>query len=215
MPTSAKLALAFAVVVSVAAPARAQPPGSFGPGRMTGGWTMLRNKSVQHEIRATPEQARRLDALFKEMQAKGRDEATKAREVAPEDRGARFLEFQRGQQGLLRKGLADILKPEQVKRFDQIDVQQAGVGAFAMPRVARALRLTDDQKGQLQKINQEMFSGMRGAGGDFQKDTRPPADKVAEARAWGLAKSIAVLTDDQKATWRDLTGEPFDLKVER
>ena len=61
----------------------------------------------------------------------------------------------------VRKGLTDILKPEQVKRFEQIQLQQMGVlGAPAMPRVQEALNLTDDQKSKLRTIQEEQREAM-------------------------------------------------------
>ena len=208
------LALTLGMVASTAGPGRAQPPGDYGPGRGMGGIVVLRNKSVQQELKANPEQARKLDALFDTLLKEGQQTSMRLREISPGgDRRAKFLEYQRAQQEGLRKGLAEALKPEQVKRFDQIDVQQAGILAFELPRVREALKLTDDQKAKVQDINREMMVSSRDAGGDFQKDPRAAAGKVIAARAQALVKCLAVLTDEQKATWNDLAGEPFVIKV--
>jgi hypothetical protein len=131
------------------------------------------------------------------------------------------MEQQRAQREDLHKSLDGILKPEQVKRFDQIDVQQAGVQAFEMRRVQEKLKLTDGQKAEMQRINREMMGSLadllsRGAArsGDIRKDTEELVRQVFPVRAQALVKCIAVLTDEQKATWNDLNGEPFVIVVE-
>ena len=138
--------------------------------------------------------------------------ASPRRTVAP-----KFLELQRAQREDLHKSLDGILKPEQIKRFDQIDVQQAGVDAFEMTRVREALKLTDEQKARFRLIGQNMRDALLGAIGDFnevKKDPQAAIGKAIEAHARALAECLAAMTDDQKATWKDLTGEPFVIVVE-
>ncbi len=142
---------------------------------------MLRNKSIQGELKAVPEQARKLDALYQDLLTKGQKEVAQIRNLPPDQRGPKIQAMQRAQQDDLHKGLAEILKPEQVKRFEQIDVQQAGIAAFEIPRVREALRLTAGQKAQFQAIDREWRASLRAAGGDFQKDPKA-----------AVAKSLAV-----------------------
>jgi Spy/CpxP family protein refolding chaperone len=216
MKTFGKPALVLGAIALLAGPARAQPAGTYGPGRGMGGFVMLRNKSVQQELKATPEQARKLDALFDDLLAKGQKDAAQLNGLPQKDRRPKFLELQRARREDLHKGLDGILKPEQIKRFDQIDVQQAGVDAFEMPRVEEALKLTDEQKVRFRLIGQNMRDSLLGAIGDFKevkKDPQAAMGKAIEAQARALAECLAALTEGQKATWDDLTGEPFVIVV--
>jgi hypothetical protein len=101
----AGLPLILGAVALMAGVVRAQAPGSYGPGRMMGGWAILRIKSVQAELKATPEQARKLDALFQDMLTKGQKEDARLRDAPPGQRGALFTEFQQAQEQDLRRGL--------------------------------------------------------------------------------------------------------------
>ena len=38
--------------------------------------------------------------------------------------------------------------------------------------------------------------------------------KIADLRKQATEKAVAVLTDEQKKSWKDLIGEPFEVKFE-
>ncbi len=56
-----------------------------------------------------------------------------------------------------------MLKPEQVKRFKQIELQVGGVMAFNQPRVQEVLKLTDEQKEKIRGIGEEARGAMPSA----------------------------------------------------
>jgi hypothetical protein len=107
------------------------------------------------------------------------------------------------------KALADVLKPEQLTRLKQIEVQQAGERAFTRPGVQAALKLTDGQKEQIKALTEDAAKQRRELfqGGNAQGSR----DKMTALRKETLDKIQAVLTDDQKKSWKDLTGAPFEL----
>jgi hypothetical protein len=212
MRTFGKLVLACGLVALMTAPAHAQGRGGFGMGG--GGAALLSNKGVQKEIKATEEQASKLTTFAEEMQGKAREAFQGFQDLSQEERREKMQAFQKTQQADIAKGLAEILKPDQVKRFHQIQTQTAGANAFATPRVAEALKLTDDQKAKVQTINQETMESMRGLREEFQNDREGAMKKMAEIRKSATDKAVALLTADQKATWKDLTGDPYEVKFE-
>jgi Spy/CpxP family protein refolding chaperone len=200
------------MVALLAAPAMAQGQGrGFGMG---GGAMLLANKSVQQEIKATDEQVSKLNALAEDLRGKQREAFQGFQDLSQEERRTKMQEFQRTMQAEIDKGLKDLLKPEQTKRFNQISTQQGGVNAFMTPRVADALKLTDDQKGKVRDIAQEMQGQMREIFQEAQNDREAAMKKMAELRKSSTEKAVAVLTADQRTTWKDLTGEPFEVKFE-
>jgi RNA polymerase sigma factor (sigma-70 family) len=127
----------------------------------------------------------------------------------------------------------DILTQGQRKRLREIDLQVRGHDAFTTPAIAKALELTEKQKEQFtanaQKVAediQQAFAkpvagnfaiggaagpngvviGGFGGGVDFEKVTR-------DARAEGMKRALAILTDEQKAVWKKLVGEAFTHPV--
>ncbi len=211
-----RMPLALALFLGAIAPSvsSAQPvPGSYGPGRNMGPPALLRNKSVHKELKATPEQARKLEDLADAVLKDAHDRALKDRDLPPERRQT-ALDRQRVYHEFLRKSLDDILKPEQARRFYQIFVQQGGASAFQLPHVEQALKLTKHQETQLQVIRLERNDLLRDAGPDVENDPKRFSAAVLAVNAQMLAKSLAILNDEQKATWNDLYGEPFLVVIE-
>lgn len=215
MRTFGKLALTLSAVVLMSLPAQAQQGRGFGGGMGMGGGMLLRNASVQKEIKATEDQVSKLNALAEDLQAKGRENFEKLRDLGDDERREKMQEYARTTQAEINKGLAEILKPEQSKRFHQIQAQSAGIQAFSMPRVAEALKLTDEQKEKLRELNMSQFQAMGELREQFQNDREGAMKKMAEIRKEGMTKAVALLTDAQKDAWKTLTGDPFEVVFER
>jgi Spy/CpxP family protein refolding chaperone len=216
-----KTALALGLAALMTAPAWAQQGkgqgrggfgGGFGMRGGGGGGMLLGNKSVREELKVTEEQGTKLDALSSQLQ-KERDSKLEG-VSSKEERAEKIRELAPAQNAALQKGLNEILKPEQVARFEQIQVQTAGAAAFALPRVQEKLKLTDDQKSKIRAIEEEAGQSVREIFQSAQGDREGAQKKFAELRKETLGKATAVLTDSQKATWKELTGAPFELKVD-
>jgi Spy/CpxP family protein refolding chaperone len=208
-----KMVVNLVVVVLTVAPAQAQRvayiPGFGYPATMLAG-----NKGVQHELKVDDSQAEKIDALVERLRENNREQFQKLQDVPKDERPAKRLELTQAINGRLREGLVDILKPAQIKRFDQIQLQTTGFNAFATSRVQGALKLTAEQKSRLDGVIDEQDQAIRTANQSFQDDREGTLRKVAELRKQGIAKAIGLLTDSQTATWKDMTGEPFEVRFE-
>lgn len=113
---------------------------------------------------------------------------------------------------LQKKALADSLTPEQLKRLKQIQLQQRGIQAFQDPEVQTTLKMTDDQKEKVKTIAEDAGKDMRelfkNAGGGGNREEM--AKKFAAYRKEVMDKTTSVLSEDQKKTWKDMVGEPFE-----
>ena len=205
-----KAVLAFSLVTLMTSPAWAQGGRGFG---MMGG--LFTNKSVQKELKTDDAQSEKLNAFVKEFQDKHRPDFEKVRELPQDERREKMQELNRTLNPELMAGVKDILKPEQVTRFQQIQLQQGGPGALSRPHVQEKLKLTDDQKSKAREINEELQSSSREAFQSSQGDREGAMKKVADLRKQANEKVQALLTDDQKKTWKEMTGEPFEVKFER
>jgi Spy/CpxP family protein refolding chaperone len=215
MKTFGKMVLACGMVALIAAPAMAQGGRGFGGGMGGGsGAMLLSNKSVQGEIKASSEQVEKLNALGEKLMTKQREEGAKLRDLDQAERMPKQQELTRTITADVKTGITDILKPEQVKRFEQLQLQQAGVMAFGMPRVQEGLKITDEQKTKIQGINQEYQPKMREIFGTLQDDREGGMKKLADLRKEQTEKVMAVLTAEQRTSYKDMTGEPFEIKME-
>lgn len=106
-------------------------------------------------------------------------------------------------------GLAEALKPEQLARLRQLDVQADGLLALLFRAdVKSALALTDAQVEKIQAIQDELQDEI-----DKYDDDTAKAHRERKRKA--LERAAAVLNDEQKKKWSDLTGPAVNYKSER
>jgi Spy/CpxP family protein refolding chaperone len=114
--------------------------------------------------------------------------------------------------------LGKILRPEQLKRLEQIDHQRRGPVIILDDGVAAPLKLKREQRQKLEILAErtEMARNhlsLQLAGAD-PKDSlrgRKIADELVKLLADGCVKVEAELSDEQKKEWRSIRGKPFDL----
>jgi hypothetical protein len=110
--------------------------------------------------------------------------------------------------------LADILLPHQVKRLNEIYIQQAGTAALLDDDVSKLLNVSAAQKTKITEVrqqNQESFGAamreMFQGGGDRDANRT----KMEELRKANDAKVLAVLSADQQKKFEELKGKPFAM----
>jgi len=201
------------VLVFLVAPLIAQQrqPGGRGFGGGQGGiGALLNNKSVQDELKVSDEQKEKLTSSLKDLRDKYKD-SFKDREKAQEAMKEMSTET--------NKIVEKLLKPEQVKRLHQVElqvaVQQGTVAVLNQERVQKALNYTDKQKTMIKetaetlaKERREMIGGGTGRPDPekmqaFQKKAKESVEKIMET-----------LSTDQKKTWTELTGAKFEYKAD-
>jgi Spy/CpxP family protein refolding chaperone len=206
-----RASLTLAVVALIAAPALAQRPG--GGGRGFGGGNLLTNKSVQEELKLDDAQKKKVEEVSKKIRELMTE---KTKGIAREDLREKMPAIMKEINAESTKLLADCLKPEQTKRYKQIQLQQQGTRAFSSEEVQTALKLTTEQKDGIKKIGEDARKAIEEQTKDlertdFQKRTeiRNKVNKESEG------KIAATLTSEQKKTWTEMVGEKFEVKFER
>jgi len=193
--------------------------GGFGQGggmMMGGGAPMqiLANSGVQKELKLTDEQVGKVTTAAREQMTQMRDRMQALQDATPEERRTAMTKYQ----AETLKTISDILKPEQMKRFDQIRYQTMYAAAFEDEKVASTLKITDDQKTKIRELQtamaQEMRDSFQGGAGGGGGDREAMMAKMTSMRKANFDKALALLTSEQKAAWKDLIGEPFDYKPE-
>ena len=220
-------AVVFAAATGLAL--AAQPPGGggkggggFGGGGVTG---LIKSKTVMADVKITEEQQAKLKDWSKDFQAKSGEMMKAAMEgIDRQDRKAMMEKMPAVQAEISKaayKELGEVLKPDQVKRLKQIEVQVAGLRAFSQPAVKEALKVTDEQQTKIQDalqvsmrdgrdLNEEYgVQGFAGRPADAEKGKEFDKKRAAITKE-AMAKVMSAMTDDQKKTWTTLVGEPID-----
>lgn len=161
---------------------------------------LLRNEPFKKELNLTDDQIKKIEAAIPAQGQGGGQDTT------PEERQKQRAEIQ--------KKIEAVLKPEQVKRLKQLELQMGGTRALTRDAVAKELGLSADQVKRIEAALQvqrpqggQGGAPGAGAGGGFDREAfmklREEADK----------KAMAVLTPAQKTQWEAMLGKKFVFQM--
>ncbi|MHB1422146.1 MAG: hypothetical protein ACYC3I_02895 [Gemmataceae bacterium] len=178
---------------------------------------LLANNRVKEEIKLSSEQDQRVRKVVQDVKDKYQAELRKAR--GDRQRQIKIiLDEMRETRDSINKALPDILKPEQLKRLDQIQIQVNGIASFKREDVQKKLMLTDEQKAELRKIGdglkQQAAEALREAANAPVRKGPAAIRRVRELKDEADRKAMATLRDEQKRSWKEMTGEKIDVKIE-
>ena len=175
---------------------------------------LLNFPDVLDDIDAAPDQKQRLQELNDRLAPERVEMFQNFNRLTAEERRARFLELARKTEA----GARAVLRPDQLARLRQIDLQMRGPMAFRDPLVVADLNLTAGQQDRIKLIEAERMFGP-GPGGprpDFGRPGGPRGPRFGpkgkgpdDLRRAEVERVLALLTDDQRARWRSLTGRPY------
>jgi hypothetical protein len=179
--------------------AAARPQERSLPERTTIELLLLRQKSVQQELKVNPALAKKVA----EFTHKQREAFGEALNLGVEERRQKLMEL--GKEN--KQFLDDNLTPAQRKRLLEITLQVTGLHELNRPEVAKALNLTEEQQ---QKFKEMQKQHRKELAEIFQtKERESRNEKLAKLREDTRNKVRAILTDDQKTKAKELVGEPF------
>ena len=212
-------------------PGRVGQAGDAGTGRGAAGpagfgssliW-LLGVESLHEELKLTEEQSAQFRKTAEKFAQQFRDQGPEAPR-AERDRIEKSREqaIRRAQE--IEKQIAAVLKPDQLRRLNEIELQQqakfSGPTVLLQPTVADALRLTAEQRQELGDLASELnrkrnalFQELRGLSpeerGRKMAERRGEMERLAEE---ALQKATALLTPDQQDKLKQVMGEPFELE---
>jgi hypothetical protein len=209
MRTFGKWFLCVGALAIAAGTARAQGPGmGFG-----GGPFILMSENVQKALKLSDQQTGKVEQTAREIFMNHQDELQALRDLSDEERPKKIRELMTKMNDEVKKALA--FTDDQSKRFDQISMQSRGIGAFADPEVQGKLKLSDDQKSKLTTMATESREKFREIFQDAAGDFEAARKKIQELQKDLMSKALAVLSDDQKKSWKELTGDAVDIQFPR
>jgi hypothetical protein len=103
-----------------------------------------------------------------------------------------------------------VLERSERQRLEEISLQFAGLLLATSPKIASRLGLTDQQKQQLARHQDEARSEMADVLHSKTREGRE--EKLQELRRTSRKRLMDVLTDEQEAKWKEMIGAPFQGK---
>jgi Spy/CpxP family protein refolding chaperone len=164
---------------------------------------LLRQHDVQDELKLSKDQVQKID----EFAARQWKTAQEAHKMGAEQGKAKFEQL--GKENELF--IAGTLKHDQMKRLDQISMHVAGLLWVLDPKVEKEIKLTEAQKHKIKELHKQAHKEVEEAIHSSNKEAR--AAKLQVLRHAQRNLLMGVLTDEQKAKWKELAGEPFKGKL--
>ena len=212
-----KAAVAFGLVALMAGSASAQQGrgGGFGGGMgmgMGGHVNLLGNPGVQKELKLDEGQIEKATALMTETREKMMEIGSQLGDLQGPERFTKMRELAKPIQDEALKTAGAFLKPEQLKRLHQIEIQQRGpAGALADAEIAKKLKVTAEQETKVKAIMAEMQEGMNELRAAAGQDRQAMMQKFTALRKETNAKVVALMSEEQQKMWKEMTGEPFEV----
>jgi hypothetical protein len=159
---------------------------------------------MEKELEIIPEQREALTKVRNEALAKMRT-LLDPNIADPQERTKKYHEGAKALGEETEKKVLDILLPHQIKRLKQITLQMQlqtsayGPQAFQSEQLVEELKITDEQRAQLQEKQKEVMKEMQEKTQAFYKQLQE------ESRE----KLLSVLTPAQRRKLEELTGEKF------
>lgn len=193
--------LALAAVAVAAAPVRAADDKDdyLIPSEGSIEVILLRQKSVQKELGVGPAESAKINQFTTAQWKK----AKALRDRSPAERRQAFEKMARENVQFLDKTLT---RP-QLRRLFQIGMQVAGLVYVTDPRIAPQLKLTEAQAKKAREIQESARKEVR----QFLQSKSPAERKqmIMQVRQANRKRLMSLLTDSQKAVWKELVGQPF------
>jgi len=170
---------------------------------------------VQKELGVTDEQKTEITKVLEEsrpMRGAGggfnREEFDK---LSEEERTKRFEEMRKQGEETAKKveeKVKGVLNEQQWTRLSELRIQREGVTALSRADVAEKLALSDEQKKEIAKLSASLRPQFGGPG---QGGERPSREEAAAQREKTQKEILALLSEDQKASWEKMQGAKFEF----
>jgi hypothetical protein len=178
-----------------------------------GGLFWVFRDTVQEELKLSDSQKQKLLETFPDHLQGTRKVSETLQNLKAEEREKEMQSHRQKSHEKLAAFLKEILKAEQRKRLEQLELQQQGLFALGRPEIVIELKISDEQQKQFMGVVQEMQKKIEPLIKEAQSGGNPNEiwPKLMKIRADHEDKIEAVLSDAQKKQWKEMRGKPFDL----
>ena len=160
---------------------------------------LLRQQAVQEDLKLTESE---IDKIHKHG-AKQWEKAVKVNELSEAEQDKEYAKMTKENERFVE----ETLTKEQLKRLHQITLQSTGLLCVTRPDVAAKLKLTEEQKKRAPKLQKEARREVEELVHATSKEQK--REKMRELHETSRLRLLELLTDEQEATWKEMTGRPL------
>ncbi|MCH8045903.1 MAG: hypothetical protein IID44_19495 [Planctomycetes bacterium] len=179
--------------------------------------SLLRNPKVQEDLKLDEKQAAAIKKTFDDLNAKRREIYAPIPGITRQERTKIIAEASRELQKYTAEQhnkLIEGLKAEQSQRLDQIMVQTQGIRALDDPKIAKELKISDEQKKKMAEARASVARDRRKLSADIRGrkfDRTKYREKLQELAKAGDQEVLDVLSKEQQEQFEKMKGKKIEL----
>jgi hypothetical protein len=179
---------------------------------LSGAFQIFRDK-VMEELKVSQDQKKKLLERLPTYVQGTMEHFQSLEGLKPKERAKKDQAYRQKAQEKLAAFLKETLKEEQLKRLQQLELQQEGLFALGHAEIMKELEITDKQRQQFGEVMQAMQEKIEPLVKEAQKDGKPEeiGPKMMKIRQEHEGKIEAILNDAQKKQWKEMLGKLLDL----
>lgn len=168
---------------------------------------LVNQASIRKDLNLSSEQTNQLAALRTEWTERERAASEESRKALPGVRRERLQKLN----AETSQRLKEILTADQARRVQQIIRQSVGPMVFMEPEVVSALSLSPEQEAKIYAVHLDFSRshGPRPGAPSGDGERRGPRTGPHQRMQSSYAEILALLTEEQRARWNEMVGEPF------
>ena len=170
--------------------------------------------AIRQQLKLSKEQFDALNKAYSEHWSRVVTDTRNLAAMKEQERVRRLQELTGTFQSDFGKSTQSVLQAEQQARFGQLLLQSQGFNAFNDPLLQRRLNLTVKQLADLRAFSQQFDQQLILLQKAAQDDRAGATRRFLELRRQMGEQIGSVLTDPQRQTWLQLTGDPFGFPLQ-
>lgn len=196
-------------------PAAAQPGKAVTP-QFNGGITQnpwFVDPSIGKQLTLTDQQMKRLHDAYNQSWTDYNKSLQTLNNLSPQQREERLRQLNSTFDQNTMKAAQDALNQQQFQRYQQLNRQWRWWDALNDPTTANMLRLTQQQRDQLNSLWRSYDQSMGTIYMNFPNNQDQANKSWNDLRTQTMQKMNQILTPQQQQTWQQMTGQSFNFQT--
>ncbi len=172
------------------------------------------NKEIRQQLKLNDDQYNRLNKSYGEAYTRYEQSLNNlAPSLTPEQKAKQQQELQQNFYRDFSTVTNDVITDQETRnRLNQLNLQYRGYDAFRDPTVQEKLNLSEEQRTKLMQYNDEYTKAMNDLNRDYTTDQTGVDKRFNELRKNEVGRMEQILNENQRQTWRQLTGDPYNFQ---
>lgn len=174
------------------------------------------NPSIRQQLQLNDDQYKRMNQSYRQAWNRYNQGLTGLdKNLAEQQRMQRYQDLNGGFYKDFSGGINEVFPDKTARqRYNQMDWQYRGYGAFNDADVQKQLSLNEEQRQKFSQYDREWNTQLNNWRREFPSDRNGVANRFRESRREFQNRVNSTLTPEQRTMWSDMSGKPFEFPVD-